>query len=172
MRTTFVTDPPPIVEDWLARRRALGQDRFDEIWEGEYHVAPGPSRGHGIVDDEIGAALRDLARGIGLIGATACNIGTPSDFRVPDRAYFRDREDRVWNPTAAIVVEIVSPGDESRRKLDFYFRAGVEEVLIVDSETWTVEWFERGPDAFRPADASALLGITSAELAAAVDWPD
>jgi hypothetical protein len=30
MRTTFVMDPPPIVEDWLAQRRALGQDLYDE----------------------------------------------------------------------------------------------------------------------------------------------
>jgi len=35
----------------------------------------------------------------------------------------------------------------------------------------TVEWFQRGPDGFRPADASAILGITSEGLASAIDWP-
>ena len=64
----------------------------------------------------------------------------------------------------------MSPGDESRRKLDFYHRVGIEEVLIVDPEMRTVEWFERGPNAFRPADGSTLLGITSAGLAAQIDW--
>jgi Uma2 family endonuclease len=171
MRTTFVMDPPPVVEDWLAQRRALGQDRFDEVWEGEYHVAPAPGRRHGRIDDRLGRILGPLADEAGLMGATTCNIGSPTDYRIPDRAYFRGGSDQVWNPTAAIVVEIVSPGDESRNKLGFYFRAGVTELLIVDPDARAVEWYERGPDAFRPADRSGLLGITSTELATAIDWP-
>jgi Uma2 family endonuclease len=90
---------------------------------------------------------------------------------VPDMAVFRDPDDLVWNPTAAIVVEIVSPGDESRQKLGFYFRVGVEEVLIVDPDARAVDWFGRGRDAFEAADRSTLLGITSTELAAQIDWP-
>ncbi len=172
MRTLFVTDPPPPVEDWLARRRALGQDRFDEVWEGEYHVAPAPSGKHGRVDDRLGRILGPLADRAGLQGTTACNIGGPGDYRVPDRAWFRTGGLDVWNPTAAIVAEIVSPGDESRRKFDFYHHAGIEEVLIVDPDARTVEWFVRGPDAFRSADASTLMGISAADLAAAIDWPD
>jgi Uma2 family endonuclease len=170
MRTLFV-DPPQVVEDWLAQRRALGQDRFDEIWEGEYHVAPAPHRRYARLDDLLGRVLGPLADDAGLLGATACNIGTPADYRVPDRAYFRGGPDEIWNPTAAIVVEILSPGDESRRKLDFYFRAGVEEVLIVDPDEHSVEWLARGRDGFGPADGSELLGVTSGELAERIDWP-
>jgi Uma2 family endonuclease len=69
------------------------------------------------------------------------------------------------------VVEVVSPGDESRLKFGHYFRMGVEESLIVDPSRHTVEWFERGPDAFRPSDGSRLLGLTGADLATAIDWP-
>jgi Uma2 family endonuclease len=171
MRTLFVTDPPPPVEDWLARRRALGQDRFDEVWEGDYHVAPAPSGRHAQVDDRLGRVLGPLADGAGLKGATTCNIGGPSDYRVPDRAWFRTGGLDVWNPTAAIVAEIVSPGDESRRKFDFYHRVGIEEVLIVDPDARTMEWFARGDEAFRPAERSTLLGISAVDLAAAIDWP-
>jgi Uma2 family endonuclease len=171
MRTTFVMDPPPIVEDWLARRRALGQDRFDEVWEGEYHVAPAPSGRHAQVDDRLGRVLGPDADRAALSGATACNIGTPEDHRVPDRAYFRHGGLEVWNPTAAIVVEVVSPGDESRAKLDFYFRVGVEEVLIVDPDGRTVEWFGRGHEGFVTTDGSSILRVTSQELASAIDWP-
>jgi Uma2 family endonuclease len=171
MRTLFVTDPPEIVDAWLARRRALGQDRFDEVREGEYHVAPAPSGRHAKVDDRLGRVLGPLADRAGLDGATACNIGQDHDYRVPDRAYFRDGGDDVWNPTAALVVEILSPGDESRAKLGFYFRAGVEEVLIVDPDQRNAEWFVRGTDAFLPANGSAILDITSTELVAAIDWP-
>jgi Uma2 family endonuclease len=172
MRTLFVTDPPPVVEDWLAQRRALGQDRFDEVWEGEYHVAPAPHRRHARLDDLLGRVLGPFADDAGLLGATTCNIGSPTDYRIPDRAYFRGGEDAIWNPTAAIVVEILSPEDESRRKLGFYFRVGVEEILIVDPDQRTVEWLARGRDGFEPADGSAVLGITSAELDERIDWPD
>jgi Uma2 family endonuclease len=171
MRTTFVMDPPPIVEDWLAQRRALGQDRFDEVWEGEYHVAPAPHRRHARLDDTLGRMLGPLADHAGLMGATTCNIGIPTDYRIPDRAYFRSGEDLVWNPTAAVVIEILSPEDEGRAKLPFYFRAGVEEVLLIDPDARTVEWFGRGADAFEPSGGSSLLGISSTELAERIDWP-
>jgi Uma2 family endonuclease len=171
MRTLFVTDPPPVVEEWLARRRALGQDRFDEVWEGEYHVAPWPRGMHGRVEHELAVILAPIARAAGLVGSGGCNIGAPDDYRAPDQAYFREWQDLVYYPTAAIVVEVASPGDESRRKLDFYFRAGGEEVLIVDPDARTVEWFARGVGGFEPADRSALLGITTADLATRIDWP-
>ena len=115
--------------------------------------------------------LGPLAKRVGLKGTTTCNIGRPDDFRVPDRAYFRSGGLAVWNPTAAIVVEVVSPGDESRLKFAFYHRQGIEEVLIVEPEARTAEWFVRGEDGFLPADGSAVLGITAADLVAAVDWP-
>ncbi len=164
-------DPPPIVEDWLAQRRALGQDRYDEVWEGEYHVAPAPHWRHARVEDEIAAVLRPSASHAGLSGGSACNIGAPDDYRVPDRAYLRAGTGGMWNPTAAIVVEVVSPDDESRRKLGFCFRAGVREVLLVDPDRHTAKWLVRGDDRFEPADGSILLGVSGSDLAAAIDWP-
>ncbi|MFN8520359.1 MAG: Uma2 family endonuclease [Chloroflexota bacterium] len=98
-------------------------------------------------------------------------MGRPKDFRVPDLVFLRGTPDPIWQPTAAIVVEVVSPGDESRLKFGHYFRTGVEEFLIVDPAQRTVEWFERRPDAFRPVDGSRLLGLTGAGLASAIDWP-
>ena len=171
MRTLFVTDPPPVVEDWLERRHALGQDLYDEVWEGEYHVAAAPRAGHADVQFQLVRILAAAADAASLHGHGPSNIGSPSDFRVPDLVFFRGREDRVWNSTAAIVVEVVSPGDESRAKLGFYVRAEIDEVLIVDPDARSVEWFVRRQDALVPADGSALLGILSTDLAARIDWP-
>lgn len=42
VRTVLVAARPPEFEAWLERRHALDQARFDEVWEGEYHVAPHP----------------------------------------------------------------------------------------------------------------------------------
>ena len=171
MRTLFVTDPPPVVEDWLAQRRALGQDRLDEVWEGEYHVAAAPTNRHAQVQTRLVRLLGPRADSAGLLEVGHCNIGRPTDFRVPDLAFLRREEHPVWNPTAAIVVEVVSPGDESRRKFAFYHLRGVEEVLIVDPDARTVEWFVRASDAFVAADGSQILALSGAELADALDWP-
>ena len=39
------------------------------------------------------------------------------------------------------VVEIVSPQDQSREKFDFYAKAGVRELLIVDRDPWGLELY-------------------------------
>jgi Uma2 family endonuclease len=170
VRTTFV-DPPPAVEELIAQRRALGQDLYDEVWEGEYHVAAAPTNRHANVQVQLVELLGPRARRAGLRLLGPSNVGQPTDFRVPDLALLRHEEHPIWNPVAAIVVEIVSPGDESRRKFAFYHRVGVEEVLIVDPGQRTVEWFARGPEAFQPAAGSTILALTSAELASAIAWP-
>lgn len=172
MRTVLVGSPPAEIEAWLERRRALGQDLFDEVWEGEYHVVPGPHGRHGRVDHELARILGPRADAAGLYGSGPLNIGGPDDYRVPDQAYLRTPVVELYQPTTAIVVEIVSPGDETRGKLDFYHRASVEELLIVDPEAHTVEWFVRAPARFDPTAHSPLLDLSAAELAAAITWPD
>lgn len=171
MRTVLLGEPPPPLADWLARRRALGQDRYDEVWEGEYHVAPAAHRRHGDVEAQLGALLHGPARERGLWPTGPVNIGQPDDYRVPDRAFFRGRDPGVFLPRAAIVVEVVSPGDESFAKLPFYFAAGVEEVLVADPERQTVEWYRRGDDRFERTGQSDLLGIDEAGVSTAIDWP-
>ncbi|MCC7076140.1 MAG: Uma2 family endonuclease [Acidimicrobiia bacterium] len=134
-------------------------------------MAPEASNRHAKVQSQLIELLGPRARRAGLLIGGPINIGRPMDFRVPDIGYVRREEDPVWNPTAAIAVEVVSPRDETRGKLGFYHRAGVEEVLIVDPDARTIEWLVRGPDAFGPADRSAILSILATELATAIDWP-
>jgi Uma2 family endonuclease len=172
MRTVLVGERPPEVEDLLQRRRALGQDLFDEVWEGDYHMGPAPHGRHGLVDFELVGILRPYAMRAGLRGSGPCNIGKPDDYRVPDQTYFAgDAPPHTFHPTAEIVVEIVSPGDESRLKNDFYFRMGVAEVVIVDPEHRTVEWFVRDSSSFRPTEHSNLLDISATTLTELINWP-
>jgi Uma2 family endonuclease len=171
MRTVLLGERPPEVEALIGRRHALGQDLFDEVWEGDYHMAPAPHGRHGQIEFQLARILGARADGAGLHGSGPCNVGKPDDYRVPDQAYFADGTPRTFNPSAEIVVEIVSPGDESRLKYDFYFRAGVSEVVIVDPDARTVEWFARADIDFRPIEASALLGISAAELSKLINWP-
>lgn len=171
MRTVLLGEPPAPVAEWLQQRRALGQDLFDEVWQGDYHVAPAPRASHGDVDDQLAAFLRPRALAKGLWGTGPLNLGQPDDYRVPDRAYLRQRSQAVFVPSAAIVVEISSPDDETYGKFAFYFACGVEELLILEPSTRSAAWYGRGADAFTHAGRSQLLDLTDDEIAAAIDWP-
>jgi hypothetical protein len=77
----------------------------------------------------------------------------------------------VFVPTAAMVIEIKSPHDESWDKLDFYREHRVEEVMIVTSEQRTMTWLWLEGGRYVEADQSRLLGEETRDLAAQIDWP-
>lgn len=171
VRTVVLEPLPAEIEQLLARRRELGQDRHDEVWEGEYHMVPGPHPRHGVVDDEIGRALHPHALRRGLAQATTFNVGTTDNFRVPDRGLLREVPDAVYLPTAALVVEVLSPHDEAWEKLPHYAAHHVDEVVMVDPPTRTVTWLARRGDGYEPVERSEVLDVAVADVVEAVTWP-
>jgi Uma2 family endonuclease len=171
MKLVVVGDPPVEITSFLARRRALGQDRFDEVWEGEYHVVPAPHPWHGYLDRRLTLALEPLAKAAGLVSTGQFNLGEEGDYRVPDGGYHWGVPSEVFVPTAAIVLEILGPDDETWAKLDFYARHGVAEICIADPARREVRWFVLAGDTYEEAGASPLLGVTAAGLVAGIDWP-
>jgi hypothetical protein len=171
---TLVKDPPPAgFEELLERRRRLGQDLFDEVWDGVLHMNPAPHSRHGKVDAQLAALLHEPARAAGLVQSGPMNLGEAEDFRVPDRALLRPAPDDVYLPTAALAAEIVSPGDDTWQKLDFYAAHRVDELLIVDPQERKVDWLGLQPDgSYRPIDRSGLILLGPAELAEQIDWPE
>lgn len=93
------------------------------------------------------------------------------DFRVPDSALHRPGASGVWHPTAPLIVEIVSPGDESWEKLPFYAAHGVDEVLIVDPQERSVSWLGLAGEEYRPIERSGLIDLGAQELGERLDWP-
>ncbi len=120
MKTVLLGQRPAEVEAFLDRRRALRQDLFDEIREGAYHVAPASHPWHGYVDNVLAELLGPYAKSAGLVGTGPFNLGQADDYRVPDRGYHRTLPSVIWVATAAIVVEVVSPDDETWAKFEFY----------------------------------------------------
>lgn len=171
MKTIILGDHPPEIATFLARRRALGQDSFDEVWEGEYHVVPAPHSWHGQVDSELAAALRPPAKAAGLFITSQFNLGNQADYRVPDGGYHRTRPSGVWIRTAAIVVEVVSPDDETWEKFGFYARHAVEEICVADPMARQVRWFAQRGDAYEETAGSDLLGVDAKDLISRIDWP-
>lgn len=171
MKTVVLGERPAEVEAFLERRRALGQDLFDEMWEGVYHVAPATHPWHGYLDNVLAELLGPYARAAGLVGTGPFNLGDPEDYRVPDRGYHRTLPSTVWVPTAAIVVEVVSPDDETWAKFDFYAAHTVDEICTADPIAGQLQWFIRGGASYGEAEASSLLGVTVPDLAREVQWP-
>jgi Uma2 family endonuclease len=170
----MVLDPATAgLGDVLEGRRRSGLDRLDEIWEGVYHMVPAPSGEHAEISQQLAELLGPPARAAGLVATIAeFNLGEDDhDFRVPDGGLHRGRPTGVWHQTAALVVEIVSPGDESWEKLPFYAAHDVDEVLIVDPQERAVSWLALEDGEYRPVEHSALLDLGAQGLAEQLDWP-
>lgn len=170
---TLVLDPETAgLGELLERRRRSGLDRLDEIWEGVYHMVPAPSYAHGDLDSQLHTIIRPLAERAGLTMTSSCNLGEGEhDFRVPDCALHPPGAAGVWHPTAAMVIEVVSPRDESFEKLPFYAAHGVDEALFVDPQRRSVSWLALRDGEYRPIERSGLIELGRAELAERIRWP-
>lgn len=172
MRTLVLDPQTPGLGELMERRRRSGLDRFDEIWEGVYHMVPAPSHAHASIDVQLIRIIGPAADAAGLELTSQCNIGEGEhDFRVPDGALHRLGASGVWHPTAAMVIEVVSPGDESFEKLPFYAAHEVNEVLIVDPQQRSVSWLALRDGEYRPVERSGLIAFGRDELAEQIRWP-
>lgn len=161
MRAVLVNAP----ESLVAERRALGIDKQDERWQGEWHFVNPPKRWHPQLNGKLYRVLAPIAERLGLEAygdSTGIFADIDVDWRVPDQAYAAPEAGIDEGLTGAeLVVELRSPGDESYAKLPFYAARGVREVLIVHED--------RRYDLYRLADdrydavedgRSVVLGVT------------
>lgn len=169
---TLVFDPPPAeLQAVLERRHQLDQDRRDEVWEGVLHMIPPPSVEHERLAAKLVRLIGPLADATGLETTLTIGIGTDErDYRVPDLALLRAGYAPQWNATAAMVVEIVSPGDKSWDKLPFYATHHVDEVLVVDPEQKRISWLSRNGDRYEPTEHSAVIDLDANQLAEQLGW--
>jgi hypothetical protein len=63
--------------------------------------------------------------------------------------------DTHWFGGPDFAVEVVSPKDRSREKLEFYFAVGVRELLIIDRKPWRLELYRND------GESLALVGVCS-----------
>ncbi len=171
MRTVVLGPPPAELEAFLSRRRELGLDAYDEVWEGVAHVAPMAHAWHGLVQASLLIAVGGHAARAGLHPCGPFNLGEKDDFRIPDAGVFRSPPAAVWVASALLVVEIVSADDETFEKFFFYARAGVREVLTADPQERRVRVWRLASKEPVEVEKCEVLGTTAAELTAAVRWP-
>jgi hypothetical protein len=79
-----------------------------------------------------------------------------TNYREPDAVVYRagnaavDRNTH-WIGGPDLAVEVISPGDKSRDKLDFYAKVNTREVLIVDRDPWALELYQLASGVLQPA---------------------
>jgi Uma2 family endonuclease len=145
----------PIVSKRIRKQMEdSGEDRHNEVWEGEYVVPPLANNQHQHISYKWAKAI-DLATGSRLEDTIFPGVnvsdrveGWTENYRCPDVAVFlagnpaRDCGTH-WCGGPDFLIEILSPGDRSRDKLPFYAAINVREVLILDRDPWRMELYRR-----------------------------
>ena len=135
----------------IRQRRECGGDRYDEVWEGQYIVAPLANNEHQRLATRIAGFFDESERSDGSVSLAGCNVSNRSDdwmsnFRCPDVALYRRGTSAIDRGThyqggPDLAIEIVSRGDRSREKFEFYASVGTAEVLIIDRSPWQIELY-------------------------------
>ncbi len=131
----------------IARRRRLGHDRYDEVWDGVYVVAPIADNEHQGLGSDLSAVFAIAIKWAGLgksfqgVNISDRKEGWSKNYRVPDIAVFLSgnaAEDcgEFWFGGPDFAIEIVSPRDRTRKKIPFYEAVGTRELLIADRRPW------------------------------------
>ncbi len=151
----------------LAERTRLGLDRHDEMWEGELHMVPPAGNEHGRIQTGLVVILGPLAWAANLeirseVGLYDPAVPGQSSYRIPDLLVFDPAvgTERGVEGSAALAVEIASPGDESLAKLPFYERVGVQEYVIVDRITKALRYWVRAGDALVESDTATGVELS------------
>jgi Uma2 family endonuclease len=181
--------PKEVFRRIIRRRRAWGADHKDEVWNGIYVMSPDPDNEHQSLVYLLCKTIESLLdESAGLRVFPGINVSDQEEnwtknYRCPDVALFlpgNPAEDRgtYWFGGPDFAVEIVSAGDRSRAKLDFYAAVGVRELLLVDRKPWKLELYRlqegvlRSVGVAEPGTAgsvvasevlSATFGLTSAK---------
>jgi len=161
-----------IPEELLAERRRKGADRWDEMWDGVLHMVPPPSGWHQRFAFDLAFALTPIAKALGMKVIVETGVFRPGtgerDYRQPDVSVYRDEHfsARGIEGKADFVVEVLSPGDESREKFGFYAACGIAEVMLIDPMSREFEFHILRGGKYsvrkdkRGAVRSSVLGVT------------
>lgn len=136
----------------IRRRRAWGADKFDEVWNGIYIMNAMPNNEHQSLVSRLTHVLQfvvvDAGQGDVFAGCNLSDRATcwRQNYRVPDVAVFLNGTTAInkkthWLGGPDLAIEIVSPRDRSRKKLDFYASIGTRELLVIDRKPWSLELY-------------------------------
>lgn len=143
---------PHACDTLIEQRRLCGGDRYDEMWDGVYVVNPLASNEHQRMVMRLSFVMHGtvVASGGGTVlpGANVASSETnrERDYHCPDvDVVLAGGRARDIGPALVggpdFLIEIRSPGETAAKKLPFYERIGVRELLVVDRDSKEAELF-------------------------------
>lgn len=144
---------PDLAEKLLTQWRNGSDHRYEEVWDGDTYIMPEADIEHDDIAGFFYRAFFAIFADTGLghvhfrINVSDRDDDWKENYRVPDMTLYL-----AGNPARArgthyvggpdFALEVSSPGDRSRDKLDFYAGIGTREVLIVDRDPWQLELYQ------------------------------
>jgi len=146
-----IYDPELEREVRAARDKKLPNNR-DEVWDGVRIIAPIPNNEHQRLVTALAYSFASVVnRAVDSI-LPGCNVSDRDknwlqNYREPDVAvYLASNSSKDcgthWMGGPDLAVEVTSPGEDPRQKLEFYAKVNTREVLIVDRDPWAVELYQ------------------------------
>lgn len=134
-------------------RSAQAPNARDEVWDGVLVMPPMPNNEHQDLVNDLAFAFRSVINRTGgdrvQPGANVSDrdSGWTSNYREPDVVVYLTTNPATdcvthWVGGPDLAVEVVSPGEDARLKLDFYAKVGTRELLVVDRDPWKLELYQ------------------------------
>ena len=141
---TLIIDPH-VSERLIEERRVRARTDSTKFGRGRTSCAPNDEH-----QDLVGGLIEVLRRivdrrGLGKTRPAVNLASDPNDwehdYRVPDVAVFLNDSPAIchgafWSGPPDLLIEITSPFDKTRDKVEFYARLGTRELLIIDRDPW------------------------------------
>lgn len=162
----------PLQGSWTERDYLeLGTNRLVEFSNGSIEVLPTPTKAHQRIVRTLFVSLQQFvaARAVGEVFFAPLPVRLwPGKFREPDLVYVRpERGEYCGQPEGAdLAVEVISPGDENRRrdletKRWEYAQAGIPEYWIVDPEKGQITVLVLDGPTYREHGVFVLSGVVT-----------
>jgi Uma2 family endonuclease len=156
---------PDLTKRLIRRRRRLGHDYLDEVWDGIYVMAPDADVEHQFFGTELVVAFHEaiggpkVAKIFARVNVSDRDVKWVKNYRIPDVAvYYLSNPAKDcgthWLGGPDFAVEVISRHDRSRRKLPFYAKVGVRELLLVDRKPWSLELYRLSDGLLKPVGRS------------------
>jgi len=176
------------MEALVEHRRRLGIGNLDECWEGVWHWTE-PTGKHQRVAARIYTVHAEFLEGAGRasvwpsVNVTDREVDWKHNHRCPDGSIILPDHPGHWLDDAQTafvggpdqVLEVLSPDDDTHRKLPFYAALGVREVLVVEPGTGRIQLWRLESGAFREVAAplrSEVTGLVYAQGPAGLEITD
>ena len=164
-----------LAEQIRVKRAESGGDRWDEVWEGTYVMAPLPNNEHQAFVNKLATILQLVVNWERDSVFPGANVSDQPDdwtfnYRCPDVAVYlhgnpaKDRGTH-WLGGPDLAIEILSPDDRSYDKIPFYESVGTRELLLIDRHPWQIELLRLDGDQLvsagvsRPEDQHAIRSM-------------